>query len=103
VYAGSDTGVGERNRGAPVMQPTPGVLSEGTLFEGFVFTTDSFSEVFHPQQYIIETRDTVVPMNIEVPMKYLLSHNDRIVFFILSSHRKPDTLQTIETWQLKCY
>ena len=40
-----------------------------------------FSEVSHPQQYSIATRDTVIPMNIEVPMKYLLSHNGRIVVF----------------------
>ena len=38
-----------------------------------------FSAVSHPQQYSIATRDTVVPMNIEVPTKYLLSHNDRTV------------------------
>ena len=38
-----------------------------------------FSAVAHPQQYSIATRDTVVPMNIEVPTKYPLSHNDRIV------------------------
>jgi len=38
-----------------------------------------FCEVSHPQQYSIATSDTVVPVNIEVPAKYLLSHNDRIV------------------------
>ena len=38
-----------------------------------------FSAVAHPQQYSIATRDTAVPMNIEVPTKYPLSHNDRIV------------------------
>ena len=38
-----------------------------------------FSEVSHPQQYSMATRDTVVPMNIVVPTKYPLSHDDRIV------------------------
>jgi len=38
-----------------------------------------FSEVSHPQQYSIATKDTVVPMNIEVPTKYPLSHSDRMV------------------------
>ena len=37
-----------------------------------------FSAVSHPQQYSIATRNTVVPMNIEVPTKYPLSHNARI-------------------------
>jgi hypothetical protein len=52
-----------------------------------VFLEDSFSpqirfsEVSHPQQYSIATRNTVVPMNIEVETKYLLSHDDRIVVF----------------------
>jgi len=38
-----------------------------------------FSEVSHPQQYSIATRDIVVPMNTEVPMEYPLSHKARIV------------------------
>jgi len=38
-----------------------------------------FSAVSYPQQCSIATRDTVVPINIEVPTKYSLSHNDRIV------------------------
>ena len=38
-----------------------------------------FSAVSHPQQYSIATRDTAVPINIEVPMKWPQSHNDRIV------------------------
>ena len=37
------------------------------------------SEVSNPQQYSIATRDTVIPMNIEVTTKYLPSHDDRIV------------------------
>jgi len=41
-----------------------------------------FSEVSHSQQYSIATRDTVIPMNIEVPTKYPLSHNNRIVLEI---------------------
>jgi hypothetical protein len=58
-----------------------GVLSEGSLLGGFLFAADAFSEVSHPQQYSIATRDTVVLMNIEVPTKYPLSH-DGIVFEI---------------------
>jgi len=38
-----------------------------------------FSAVSHPQQYSIATMDTVVPLNIEVPTKYPLSHKGRIV------------------------
>jgi hypothetical protein len=59
-----------------------GVLSEGSLPGGFLFCgRRCFSEVSHPQQYSIPTRDTVVPMNIELPTKYPLGHNDRIVVF----------------------
>jgi hypothetical protein len=59
-----------------------GVVSEGSLPGGFLFCgRRCFSEVSRPQQYSIVTRDTVVPMNIEVPAKYRLSHNDRIVVF----------------------
>jgi len=42
-----------------------------------------FYEISHPQQYSIATRDIVVPMNIEVPAKYPLSHNDRTVVFLI--------------------
>jgi len=45
-----------------------------------------FSAVSHPQQYSIATMDTVVPMNIEVPTKYPLSHNDRIVVLEMRLH-----------------
>ena len=45
-----------------------------------------FSAVSHPQQYSISTRDTVVPMNIEVPTKYPPSHNDRIVVLEIRLH-----------------
>ena len=47
-----------------------------------------FSEVSRPQQYSIATRDTFVPMNIEVPRKYPLSHNDRIVVLEIRPHNK---------------
>jgi hypothetical protein len=58
-----------------------GVISEGCLPGGFLFCgRHCFSEVSHPQQYRIATRDTVVPMNIEVPMKYLLSYDT--IFFL---------------------
>ena len=67
-----------------------GVLSEGSLLGGFLFCCRScLSEVSHPQQYKIVTRDTVVPMNIEVPTKYLLSHNNRIVFEICLHSESP--------------
>jgi hypothetical protein len=59
-----------------------GVLSEGSLPGGFLFVADAVSLKFlTPQQYGIATRDTVVPMNIEVLMKYPLGHNDRIIVF----------------------
>jgi hypothetical protein len=48
-----------------------------------------FYEVSHPQQYSIVTRDTVVPMNIEVPTKYPLSHNDRIILEICLHSESP--------------
>ena len=51
-----------------------------------------FSEVSHPQQYSIATRDTVVLMNIEVPMKYPLSHNDRIVVLGICLHSESPML-----------
>jgi len=51
-----------------------------------------FSEVSHPQQYSIATRDTVVPMNIEVPTKYPLSHNDRIVVLAIRLHSESTML-----------
>ena len=51
-----------------------------------------FSEVSHPQQYSIATRDTVFPMNIEVPTKYLLSHNDRIVVLEIRLHSESPML-----------
>jgi len=47
-----------------------------------------FSEVSHPQQYSIATRDTVVPMNIEVPTKYPLSHNARTVVLEIRLHNQ---------------
>ena len=51
-----------------------------------------FSEVSHPQQYSIATRDTVVPMNVEVLTKYLLSHRDRIVVLEIRLHSKSPML-----------
>jgi len=51
-----------------------------------------FSEVSHPQQYSIATRDTVVPMNIEMPTKYPLSHNDRIVVLEIRLHSESPML-----------
>ena len=51
-----------------------------------------FSAVSHPQQYSIATRDTVVSMNIEVPTKYPLSHNDRIVILETGLHSESPML-----------
>jgi len=80
------------------------VLSEGSLPGCFLFAADAVSEVSHPQQYSIATRDSVVPMNIEVLTKYPLSHKGRIVVLeIPSPQRKPDALQTSTPWQLKCF
>ena len=59
----------------------------------FFFTADAVSQKFsHPQQYSIVTRDTVVPMNIEVPMKYPLSHNARTVVLEIRLHSKSPML-----------
>ena len=66
-----------------------GVLSEGSLPGRFLFAADAVS---HPQQYSIATRDTVVPMNIEVPTKYPLSHNDRIVVLEIRLHSESPML-----------
>ena len=51
-------------------------LSEGCLAGSFRFAAVAVSQ---PQQYSIATSDTVVPMNIEVPTKRPLSHDDGIV------------------------
>ena len=51
-----------------------------------------FYKVSHPQQYSIATRNTVVPMYIEVPTKYPLSHNDRIVVFEIRLHSESPML-----------
>jgi len=46
------------------------------------------SAVSHPQQYSTATRGTVVPMNIEGPTKYPLSHNARTVVLEIRLHSK---------------
>jgi len=51
-----------------------------------------FSAVSHPQQQSIATSDTVVPMNIEVPMKYPVSHDDRIVVLEIRLHSESPML-----------
>jgi len=48
-----------------------------------------FSAVSHPQLYSIATTDTVVLMSIEVPTKYPLSHNARIVLEIRLHSENP--------------
>ena len=67
------------------------VLSEGSLPGSFLFASDAVSLQFLTQ-YSIATRDTVVPMNIEVPTKYLLSHNDSIVVFEIRLHSESPML-----------
>ena len=51
-----------------------------------------FSAVSHPQQYSIATRDTVGPMNIEVPTKCPPSHNDRILVLEIRLHSESPML-----------
>jgi len=51
-----------------------------------------FSAVSHPQHYSIATMDTVVPMNIEVPTKHPLSHNDRTVVLAIRLHSESPML-----------
>jgi len=51
-----------------------------------------FSELSRPQQCSIATSDTVVPMNIEVPTKYPLSHNDKIVVLEMHLHSESPML-----------
>ena len=51
-----------------------------------------FSAASHPKQYSIATRDTVVLMNIEVPTKYSLRHNDRIVALEIRLHSESPML-----------
>jgi len=66
-----------------------GVLSEGFLPGGFLFSADAVSR---PQQYSMATMDTVVPMNTEVPTKYPLSHDDRIVVLEIRLHSESPML-----------
>ena len=51
-----------------------------------------FSAVSHPQQYSIAISDTVILMNIEVPTKYPLSHNDRTVVLAIRLHSESPML-----------
>jgi len=51
-----------------------------------------FSAVSHPQQYSTATSDTVVPMNIEVSTKYMLSHNARIAVLATRLHSESPLL-----------
>jgi len=70
-----------------------GVLIKGSLPGGFLFCGRCcFSAVSHPQQYSIATSDNVVPMNIEVPTKYPLSHNDRTIVLAIRLHSESPML-----------
>ena len=51
-----------------------------------------FSEVSHPQEYSIATMDAVVPINIEEPTKYPLSHNARTVVLAIRLHSESPML-----------
>ena len=51
-----------------------------------------FSAVSHPQQYSIATSDTVVPVNIEVPTKCPLRHNNRTVVLEIRLHSESPML-----------
>jgi hypothetical protein len=69
------------------------VLSEGCLPGRFLSVADTVSQRFaHPQQYSIATRDTVVPMNIDMPTKCPLSHNTRTVVLEICLHSKSPML-----------
>jgi len=69
------------------------VLSEGSLPGRFLFYGKRcISAVSRPQQYSTATSDTVVPVNIEVPTKYQLSHNDRTVVLEIRLHSESPML-----------
>jgi len=81
-----------------------GVLSKGSFPGRFIFAADAVSLQFLTHSSTVLPLWTLVPMNIEVPTKYPLSHNDRIVVFRnMSPQQKPDALQTGNLWQLKCF
>ena len=62
------------------------------------------SAVSHPQQHSNATKDTVVSMSIEVPTKYSLIHNDRIVVLEIRLHiHSPMLYRPALPWQLKCF
>jgi hypothetical protein len=65
-----------------------GVLSEGYLPGRFLFAVDVVSMKFLTHN----SKDTVVPMNIEVPKKYPLSRNDRIVVLEIRLHSESPML-----------
>jgi len=69
-----------------------GVLREGSSWTFPFCGRRCSSAVSHPQPYSIATRDTVVPMNIEMPTKYSLSHNDRIVVLEIRLHSESPML-----------
>jgi len=81
------------------------VLGEGYLPGPFPFRGRlRLSAVSHPQQFGTATRDTVVPMNIEVPTKYPAeSRRQNRCFTNTSPQRQSDALQASILRQLRYF
>jgi hypothetical protein len=69
-----------------------GVRSEGCLPGRFLFVADAVSLKFLTHNSTVLRLGTLVPMNIEVLTKYLLSHNDRIVVLEIHLHSESPML-----------
>jgi len=69
-----------------------GVLSEGSLPGRFLFVADAVSLKFLTHNSTVWRLGTFVPMNIEVPTKYPLSHNDRIIVLEIPLHSESPML-----------
>ena len=67
-----------------------GVLSEGSLPGRFLFAADAISLKFLTHDKTVLRLG--VTMNIEVPTKYPLSHNDRIVVLEIGLHSESPML-----------
>jgi hypothetical protein len=66
-----------------------GVLREGCLPGGFLFTAEAVSLKFLTHNStVLRLGTTFVPMNVQVATKYPLSHNDRIVVLKYGSTAK---------------
>ena len=69
-----------------------GVLSEGSLPGRFLFAANAVSLKFLTHNSTVLRLGTHVPMNIEVPTKYPLSHNDRIIVLEIRLHSESPML-----------